>query len=63
MQNYPLMLSNKPNQAPSSGHGEPTDPVGIRRSTISALRLKTGVKAGYLGNNPNNQGRNHSSFP
>lgn len=56
------LLINETNHIPSQSAA----PVGIRRSTMGALRLKTGLKAGlssypsYLGNNPGNQGRNHS---
>jgi hypothetical protein len=63
MKNYPLTSRNEPNYTPSSGQDAPAAPVGIRRSTIGALRLKTGVKSGYLGNNPGGQGRNHVFNP
>jgi len=39
-------------QAPSN---PPKKPLTIRRATVVALRIRTGIRAG-LGNNPGNQG-------
>ena len=39
---------------------EPKKQLTIRRDAIVHLRVRTGVRAGGLGNNPGNQGRNHA---
>lgn len=34
----------------------PKKPLTIGRATAVALRVRSGIRAGYLGNNPGNQG-------
>ena len=59
MERTPLFSNPPPAPRPACAT-ETRRPLSIRRDAIAALRVRTGVRAGYLGNNPGNQGRNHS---